>query len=74
MSTKTIYIYLIIHCKISDQESDDDIASINSKDNDDDATYDISEASRDDMRPRMAPDGGNPTEPDNPTRDRPTRS
>ena len=24
-------------CKISDQESDDDIASINSKDNDDDA-------------------------------------
>ena len=44
------------------------------EDNDDDATYDISEASRDDMRPRMAPDGGNPTEPDNPTRDRPTRS
>ena len=25
------------NCKISDQESDDDIASINSKDNDDDA-------------------------------------
>ena len=41
---------------------------------DDDATYDISEASRDDIRPRMAPDGGNPNEPDNPTRDRPTRS
>ena len=27
-------------CKISDQESDDDIASINSKDNDDDADDD----------------------------------
>ena len=41
----------------------------------DDATYDISEASSEHDISRMAPDGGNPTtEPDIPTRDRPTRS
>ena len=35
-------------CKISDQESDDDIASINSKDNDDDADDDDTNADDDD--------------------------
>ena len=35
-------------CKISDQESDDDIASINSKDNDDDADDDDDDADDDD--------------------------
>ena len=35
-------------CKISDQESDDDIASINSKDNDDDAADDDDDADADD--------------------------
>ena len=37
---RTIYIYISVLCKVSDQEFDDDIASINSKDNDDDADDD----------------------------------
>ena len=40
----------------------------------DDATYDISNSSQDDIRPRMAPDGGNPAEPEILTKDKPTRS
>ena len=40
----------------------------------DDATYDISQSSQDDIRPRMAPDGGNPAEPEISTKDKPTRS
>ena len=35
-----IYIYISVLCKVSDQEFDDDIASINSKDYDDDADND----------------------------------
>ena len=38
----------------------------------DDVTYDISNSSQD--LGRMAPDGGNPAEPENPTRDKPSRS
>ena len=44
MYRRTIYIYIYIYisvlCKVSDQEFDDDIASINSKDYDDDADND----------------------------------
>ena len=43
-----LIFWVFNECKISDQESDDDIASINSKDNDDDADDDDDDADDDD--------------------------
>ena len=35
----TMEFLMNVRCKLSDQKSDDEITSINSKDNDDDAVY-----------------------------------